>query len=597
MKNIGMINEDELSMKGGTSFRFPISVLVCAAVSLLGSGADARVTRLQTTLREVVADGMAFGAAGPYEKLRVEVNPDDPHNAMVFDLDKAPRNENGMVEFSADIFMLKPVDPSSVPEHHSARIPHRARGCDEVLRVLARSGLTQETVCVTSDDLTTNNPDTTPTEASRPDLPPGAFNPSNQTGPNPPYQTPIAGPVAGIQLTGAMAGRSEARWVIRMPHVWNRRLVVGVPGGFNSEYSHDHQWSDFVVQQGYAYVASNKGFYNRRPTDPATDPFACPAGAYGTPAYGQSIRAYVLDEDRSFEQIFDWVLATTDVAKIAVHANFRGHAKHTYLVGSSMGGLVVRRLLAVSPDRFDGGIDATGPFVSTSNPNFPMGTNNPRVARLYHAYFDGGFDHDSPAYQALAALGEPPDIASNPLGHFLYETSDAIWEGINGCYWPFFFDPTYRGSYLDYDYAARRLELGLDPFVETASSPPTLQRRMISVHGTLDSVVPLVTARDFRNQVVANGYGDRHRLYEVQNGNHVDSWKQPPINLAALEFLQPHLHQSFQLLVNWVERSQEPPAGQCIPRGQEIVLEPRESGRPEHCEELLADDQWIVRDP
>src|SRR5262249_12533069 len=148
----------------------------------------------------------------------------------------------------------------------------------------------------------------------------------------------------------------------------------------------------------------------------------------------------------------------------------------------------------------------------------------------------------------------------------------------------------YRGSYLDYDYAARRLELGLDPFVEAASTPPTLQRPLISIHGTLDSVVPLVTARDFRNLVVANGYGDRHRLYEGQNGNHVDSWKQPPINLTALEFLQPHLHRSFELLVAWVERSEEAPAGQCIPRGQEIVLEPNESGRPEHCEQLFAND-------
>src|SRR5713226_2410005 len=90
------------------------SVLVCAAVSLLGSVAEARVTRIEITSREVVADGMSFGHTGPYEKLRgtvyFEVEPDDPHNSVVFDLDKAPRNKDGRVEFSADFFILKPVD-------------------------------------------------------------------------------------------------------------------------------------------------------------------------------------------------------------------------------------------------------------------------------------------------------------------------------------------------------------------------------------------------------------------------------------------------------------------------------------------------------
>ena len=62
----------------------------------------------------MIAAGVAFGAIGPYEKLRggvsFEVDPADPRNAAVFDLDKAPRNSRGMVEFTADMFILKPVD-------------------------------------------------------------------------------------------------------------------------------------------------------------------------------------------------------------------------------------------------------------------------------------------------------------------------------------------------------------------------------------------------------------------------------------------------------------------------------------------------------
>lgn len=76
--------------------------------------AEARVTRIVITSRQVVADAMSFGETGPYEKLRgtvyFEVDPDDPRNAVVFDLDKAPSNGRGMVEFSADMMIIKPVD-------------------------------------------------------------------------------------------------------------------------------------------------------------------------------------------------------------------------------------------------------------------------------------------------------------------------------------------------------------------------------------------------------------------------------------------------------------------------------------------------------
>ncbi len=87
---------------------------VVVAIRLLGAQAEARVTRIEITTREIVADGMAFGDTGPYEKLRgtvhFEVDPNDPGNAVVFDLDKAPRNARGLVEFSADFFILKPLE-------------------------------------------------------------------------------------------------------------------------------------------------------------------------------------------------------------------------------------------------------------------------------------------------------------------------------------------------------------------------------------------------------------------------------------------------------------------------------------------------------
>ena len=83
-------------------------------VTTTASLADARVVRLRIERREPVLAGRSFGAAGPYEKLVGKVDfaldPDLPRNAVVVDLKLAPRNSRGEVEFSADFYMLKPVD-------------------------------------------------------------------------------------------------------------------------------------------------------------------------------------------------------------------------------------------------------------------------------------------------------------------------------------------------------------------------------------------------------------------------------------------------------------------------------------------------------
>ena len=66
--------------------------------------------------RGPVADGSCrrqpFGATGPYEKLAgriyFEVDPATAPNKIITDIDKAPRNARGRVEFSSDFFLIKP---------------------------------------------------------------------------------------------------------------------------------------------------------------------------------------------------------------------------------------------------------------------------------------------------------------------------------------------------------------------------------------------------------------------------------------------------------------------------------------------------------
>ena len=96
----------------------PHTLAACCVglAAVLAPAADAKLVRLDITAREVVAGGMSFGATGAYEKLTAtahfEVDPRDDANEQVFDLDKAPRNARGRVEFSADAVILKPLDMS-----------------------------------------------------------------------------------------------------------------------------------------------------------------------------------------------------------------------------------------------------------------------------------------------------------------------------------------------------------------------------------------------------------------------------------------------------------------------------------------------------
>ena len=77
---------------------------------------DSLQLRLQINTREPFAEGLEFGEAGVYEKIvgRVHfaVDPDSPAFSPVVDIQYAPRNPEGLVEFSTDFFILKPADMS-----------------------------------------------------------------------------------------------------------------------------------------------------------------------------------------------------------------------------------------------------------------------------------------------------------------------------------------------------------------------------------------------------------------------------------------------------------------------------------------------------
>src|SRR5215472_5664723 len=88
--------------------------LAVLALSILPGALRAEVTRVEISSKQDVLNGKSFGAAGAYEKLwgkaYFTADPNNPHNKIIVDLDKAPRNGRGTVEFSADLLILRPKD-------------------------------------------------------------------------------------------------------------------------------------------------------------------------------------------------------------------------------------------------------------------------------------------------------------------------------------------------------------------------------------------------------------------------------------------------------------------------------------------------------
>ena len=101
--------------------------------------------RLTVERRVPVLDGRPFGLAGAYEILAGTVefalDPAHPRNQAVVDLPLAPRDAQGEVRFSADFYLIKPVDFARGNGRVYYEVPNR--GGKAILRRLqyARSAL------------------------------------------------------------------------------------------------------------------------------------------------------------------------------------------------------------------------------------------------------------------------------------------------------------------------------------------------------------------------------------------------------------------------------------------------------------------------
>ena len=449
-----------------------------------------------------------------------------------------------------------------------------------------------DATCTESADLTTANPATTPANDAITSLPRFAFTPQTDRdtiAPDPDHRTPITGPVPGIQVNARIAGdpQGQARVLIRLPNNWNGRLVVAGAPGTRSEFSGDFAWSDYVVQKGYAYVSQNKGTLNLAELN-ADDSKACRLN----PSSTKYFHFYDDDPGMPFSRWANFMAEAAQLGRAAVRMNYGQEAQYTYAVGTSNGGYQVRRALESYPELFDGGVDWEGTFVEEAIPNL-LSTLPPAILN-YPDYAASGFNPNSTAAKNILAAGYPPDLTTSQEG-----TTTSLWGlhyaqywEVTMCQWQKRLDPTYEtyGAGLgNYVYVNRLATSNVAENLADFRTTGRIRRPLITVAGTMDALLPIDdNARAYARRVATTARDDAekeqppYRLYEVQNGNHIETFT---LRFRQLELILPHAQHAFDLLVSAVENHAELPPSQCIPRGGTIDKNPAQPG---HCTNLLA---------
>ena len=460
--------------------------------------------------------------------------------------------------------------------------------CDRLIALL--HGQIADATCVESTDLTTANPSTTPPNNGLAGLPPFAFTPQtdrNTIAPSAPNRTPITHAVPGVQLQARLAKDplGEARILIRLPDGWNGKLVVAGASGTRSEFNGDFAWSDYVVQKGYAYVSQNKGIENFFLSS-ATDPLACRLN----PSSAIYVHFYDDDPAAVFTRWNEVMLAAAKLGREALQLHYGRTPARTYAVGTSNGGYQVRRAIETAPELFDGGVDWEGTYIDPAASNILASL--PPALLNYQDYVASGFDPNSTAAKNIIGAGYPPDLVSGTTSLWgLYWAQ--FWE-VTHCQWQKRLDPTYA-TYVagpaNYIYTDRLSASDVGANLAAITTTGRIKRPLITVAGTMDALLPINDqARAYARAVAVaeDATDDSHRahrpayrLYEVQNGNHIETFRD---SFPQLELIEPHAQKAFDLLVAYVEQGSALPPDQCIPRGGAIS---NQAAEPGHCAALF----------
>src|SRR4029453_18368689 len=84
---------------------------IALAVTLCAAPARAEVVTLEILSREPMANGFELIKG----RIHGEIDPKNRHNTIIQDIDLAPRNARGKVEYLATFALATPIDPAKSP--------------------------------------------------------------------------------------------------------------------------------------------------------------------------------------------------------------------------------------------------------------------------------------------------------------------------------------------------------------------------------------------------------------------------------------------------------------------------------------------------
>ena len=367
-------------------------------------------------------------------------------------------------------------------------------------------------------------------------------------------RNPVAGP--GLQVDGYFADddstlnaehgwNHDSQFVIRLPDQWNGKLVVTGAPGVRKQYADDQIFSDWFLARGYAYASIDKG-------------------NSGTSFYDNASRSGPGQPEQ------EWNYRVTELTKAVkpVLQQRYGHLPaRTYMTGISNGGYLTRWQLENRPELYDGGVDWEGTLFRAAGPN--VLTYLPTAIKNYPAYAATG---DAAAHAAIIKAGFAPG------SEFLWPDHEAEYWDLTQRTYRESFDPNYDRALkagipfchsgtpmcdADYNYAKR--PAAVHNAVGSVSLTGKIGKPMLTLHGSLDALLPIRTDSDVYIPMVRNaGRGALSRYYVIQGGNHVDGrYDAYPSKLRPI---LPCYRSAFTDLERWVEHGARPPASQTVTR-------------------------------
>jgi hypothetical protein len=326
----------------------------------------------------------------------------------------------------------------------------------------------------------------------------------------------------GVQLDGYFPDTSttnndhgwqhDAQFVVRLPDHWNGGLVVSGSPGNRAQYANDRAIADQVLADGFAFAATDKG---------------------------NTGLAFYEDGRTPGDAVAEWNLRVTQLtiaAKAVVRQRYGHLPRRTIAAGLSNGGYLVRWQLENVPWLYDGGVDWEGTLFTPQGPN--LLTFLPPAIKNYPAYAAG----DEQAHRNMLDAGFAPG------SEFLWPFHNQVYWGLTQQIYRAEVDPAYTGSDADYDYASR--PASVHRAVAKISLTGRIGRPLITLHGTLDSLLPISQDSDvYDRMITAAGRGALHRYYRFVDGNHVDSLFD--VYPDRLRPLAPCFRTAFTALTSW----------------------------------------------